>query len=399
MDAGSGVVVLTVLILFLVVEGGFQLIPGGQLNGLGPGALPILTGKIGDSIRFLQPVVDVRIRKAGGNGFTSVEGLGISTGIRFRLVPGIGQGGAAVHVRSLGGQDVIHRVMGAAAYSEIIIPRFHDIGAITLRIKRRQPLHGYLDCHGFRSAGCQFSGLFKTHQLYGGFFNQVLFIVFCVGGLAVYLYHFFASYSASVGYLHLNSGGVCGVIEGNTLQFLSKRGIAQAISKGVQHILFPGPAAEGGVALIQYTVLVAGLIILVVLVNAFGIHHVGLRLGGHDFGGVGIAVVAVILHRGGGVRIHSHRFHRAAGRRGFARDHIRQAVSAAVASVAQVQDCADFRISLQRSHFGIKVTAEQNHDLARRRFRLGDQGKLLGSQSQAALRHVSALSGGTSDDH
>ena len=217
--------------------------------------------------------------------------------------------------------------------------------------------------------------------------------------MAVYLYHFFASYSASVGHLHLNSGGVCGVIEGNTLQFLSKRGIAQAISKGVQHILFPGPAAEGGVALIQYTVLVAGLIIFVVLVNAFGIHHIGLRLGGHDFGGVGIAVVAVILHRGGGVGIHSHRFHRAARRRGFACDHIRQAVSAAVASVAQVQDCADFRISLQRSHFGIKVTAEQNHDLARRRFRLGDQGKLLGSQSQAALWHVSALSGGTSDDH
>ena len=64
-----------------------------------------------------------------------------------------------------------------------------------------------------------------------------------------------------------------------------------------------------------------------------------------------------------------------------------------------MQDCADFRISLQRSYFGIKISAEQNHDLARRRFRLGDQGKLLGSQSQAALRHVSALSGGTSDDH
>lgn len=79
-------------------------------------------------------------------------------------------------------------------------------------------------------------------------------------------------------------------------------------------------------------------------------------------------------------------------------DHIRKAISTAIACIAQVEDRIDLRVRLQGSNLRIEVTAEQNDDPFRGSLCLIDQCQFVRGQDQSSLRHICAFTRRTANN-
>ncbi len=227
-----------------------------------------------------------------------------------------GQGGVAVFghaVRgglALGCENVVQRIVCIGAGGQVVVARVHDVGAFACGIVRFHRFLIDVNGDGFARSGLQRIGLGIADQFDGGFFDAVRLVIVGVWGLHVQLHDIFAGCLAGVGDFH-------GYVEA-AIGFLHRIigpceiGVGQAVSERICNLFGVIIIRAGLIA--EHHILVAGLIITVADIDAFGICHVGggetvcaiddgIRTeirggrGGFQVVGVGVGQVAGRVHR------------------------------------------------------------------------------------------------------
>ena len=102
---------------------------------------------------------------------------------------------------TLGGKNIVSRVVSVARYRKIVIALFRDICSLAVRVVRREILAGNFYRHGFARihAAFEHTCLCKTDKLDCRFFHAVRFVVVCIRFLRVYLHRLLARGVARVG--------------------------------------------------------------------------------------------------------------------------------------------------------------------------------------------------------
>ncbi len=176
--------------------------------------------------------------------------------------------------------------MGAVADGKIVVARIQDVSAFcAVRLDDGLVVAGHVpgiegQLHRLRGAGGQLAGLADGDELHGGFFH----IAGGIRGLEEEFHGVLAGDVTGVGDLDGSmSLAAHGQVHGQ--QLLRESGVGEAVAEGIGDFLavIPGFAVDGAfsglrVALVQERVLIAGLIVLVALVDALGLDQVGIAV-------------------------------------------------------------------------------------------------------------------------
>ena len=380
---------------------------GGDFHDGSPALGPVGTGEVLDSagdelvdVHILQSVLHVLrigLDVLGGH----VDDLG-AAGVKALALVDQDQG---LGVGFLGGEDVVDRLMGAVADGKVVVAGVQHPGALgpvgldgVLIVARG--IAGVED-HGdfLGGAGLQDTGLAEADQLQRGLLQPA-------GGvrsLHIELDHVLAGNVAGVGDLH-NGLALAADLEVNALELLLEGGVGQAVAEGVGNLggVVPG-AGDGarvgvGIALAEDRVLVTGLIVLVALVDALGLHQIGVAAVIEGDAAVaegvpGVEVNAEVHHRGGGDGADGVGVGQLAGRRDVAGEHVGQAQAAVHAQIADPEEGVHIRILLELFNFHGAGGVEQDDELAAVLLGHGDHIALVAGQGQRTLKAV-AVHGG-----
>ena len=352
-----------------------ELVGEGELHDLaGQRALPVGTAHPLDLLAHAVIEVGVGGGQAVDDG-RAVGGDGEGGGVQGGLLPGGGEGRVAVGVHAvgagvaLGGQDVIHRVVGVGGGGEVVGPRLQDIGTRAVGVVGRQvpPVHG--DLQGLGLTGLQNAGLAEAHQLDGRLLHAVLPVVVGVRTLGIDLHGLFARHAAGVGdgdgHAHKTAHGLrqpkIAVLKGS---------VAQPVAEGEGHVI--GIGIVPGISSTHDLILVPGLVVLVADVDALLVDHIGLGVvgnlplhialvhGGHKVGHGGGREIVIAVGIG-----------QAAGGVPPPRQDIRHGVDAGDAHIADPQaGVHPILVVFQEVHLEGVGGVEQHHDLLDRPRRL-----------------------------
>ena len=294
----------------------------GQLYGLGgQSAVPVRAVQPGHGLLNALVQVGVSAGQLVGNGGAILAG-GVGGGIEGVLGPGVGQVGVAIlgHLAAggcngvaLGGQDVVHSVVGIGGSGEVVVTGVEDVGAGAVGVVGSNValVDGHADSLG--SAGSQLSRFAEADEGDSGLFHTVLLVVVGVRALDVDLHSLLAGGLAGVGDLDIDGVGIVGSVILHIHIAVGKGGVAQAIAEGVSDHVAVGIIAS--VAAAGNEILIAGLVVFVAYVDALLIDHVAAALG-RNIAALDIAFVGgggEVPHSGGAVVIIAVGIHQTAG--------------------------------------------------------------------------------------
>ncbi len=272
--------------------------------------------------------------------------------------------------------------MSAVCHCEIIVaaiqhplPCIGIIGSDILQLKGQRHSGGF--------AWSELLRLAEVHQLYGRFLRPAL----RVRRLDIQLHSGFAGYIAGIGDRNGRGTHSGRTVDGQVIQRLLKRGIAESITKGIADLCVVIPGGIGvivrialhifrGVGIVEslliagHGIRVTGLIILVAHINAFVLHYVPVGLAQIRVGLGGAAVGGRIrpgiqTHIGigrGRCGMYRVSISQMAGRIGLAGQHIHHALKAIGSGQADPENGVNALIGLEivNAHSGIRID-QDNH--------------------------------------
>ena len=292
----------------------------------GPGAFPVVTGKISNSLAvsaFIE--VQVRIIKQVGNGLAGCGGNGIGGGVHLSQSPLSSQGciTGAAHTGSvctLGHQNVIDGVMSITANGEVVVTSVHNVGLGLHVIIGGQIFLINSDGEMLRRAGSDHL-LVEAADLNSSLLHLIVDVILGIGRLEVDLHGMLTVHIAHILHIHIDFNGGTLVLNGKVGVF--KLGVAQAISEGEGNIVIVLIIAC--VSTVQNIVFIPGLEIAVAHIDAFRIdQEIGVTLADAGVGiilcgssivvsSIGILVSAEVLHSGSRVVVLQEGIHDPAG--------------------------------------------------------------------------------------
>ena len=369
--------------LAAVVTGESQVISQGlgcvQHNRLGgEGGNPVGAAQPGNFARFAAALVGVCFIKQVGDGGAGFAG-GVGGAVQSGVGPLVGQGNVAIggHAAigvlngvALGSQDVVHSVVCIGGSGEVVVASVNNIGLGVVGIIGAQLALVNGDVDSLGSAGSQDIGLGKAAQLSRSLLDAVGLVVIGVGALEVQLNGFLAGVGGT------GVGDFQGDIEsisrlGHIEIAVLEGGVAVAIAEGEGNS--GGPVVVAGIAGAHNSVLVAGLVVTVIQVDAFLIHAVHtlhIRAIGQQvvICCVGVSLGIEVVHGGVGHVVIQVGINQAAGRGSLASQQLGNTVDAGLAHVADPHSgidavilAADFRV--QEIHLNGVGRVDQNDDL------------------------------------
>ena len=172
--------------------------------------------------------------------------------------------------------------MGTIADGKVVVTCIQNVGFCPRAVIAGKVLHVHGNFHGLRGTGFQRVGLAKAHQLHSGFFHAVLLVVVGIRRLCIDLHNVFACHIARVGNGSLDRNGLRILIHLYAVQRLAESRIRQAIAKTIADFGSIVPAAvageaagfRAGVALPQYSIFIAGLIVTITKVDVFSLDQI-----------------------------------------------------------------------------------------------------------------------------
>ena len=284
---------------------------------------------------------------------------------------------------------MVQRIVRAVADREVVGAGIHDVGAgravavVIALVIAGDVLQVDLDGHDFGSAGLEDLGLFKVHQLDGGFLDAAR----GVGRLAVDLDRGLAGHVADVGHLDVEGGvrvggaglGVGRDLKGGlALKLVGELGVAQAVAKAVGDLVVVVPLGvravradrAGGVAVAGHGVIVAGLVVAVANVDVLRLDDVRAGVEAQDAAGtgdgafgIGVVHLAHVLHGRRGHVVRGEDVEQTAGGADTAAQDIGHAQHAVAAGGADPQDGVNVGVVLQRADLDRSGAGDQHDDL------------------------------------
>ena len=198
----------------------------------------------------------------------------------------------------LGGEDVVHGVMGVLADGDVVGAVLDDVGARTMRVEAREQGGIDGDLERLALAGLEELGLVVGYEGDGSFLDAVLTVIFGVGSLGVDLHGVLARDVSGVGDGHLDDDGL-EVLPLDLKVGVGERGVGKAMAEGVHNL--GGVVEVTGVALAEHGILIARLVVAVAHVDALEVAHVVVARGLAVR--IEVLVVAVVLGGGAGERV------------------------------------------------------------------------------------------------
>ena len=276
----------------------------------------------------------------------------------------------------LGGQDVVQSLVRAVADREVVVAGIEDPGALgsvcldCVLIVGSNIFCIEIDRDGLACAGFQSSGLAEADKLDRSLLNTAR----DVRSLRIELNHALARDGTGVGDLH-DSLALAADVELDALKLLLEGGVGFAVAERVSDLRGIVPCALGseharrtvGVALAEDRILVAGLIVLVADIDAFGLDDVPVALVVARIDRAVSDIVeeeAEVLHRRSGRGIRRIGVGDVAGRVHRTGDDVSHAAEAVSARKARPYDGGDGRIILKVRDFHRDVRVQDDDDLA-----------------------------------
>ena len=231
-------------------------------------------------------------------------------------------------------KHVVERVVRVFAESEIVVAFAEYVRLCGSIVIRGQEILIYRNFQGFVPAvSFEHTRLIEGYELNCRLFYTICLFVVAVGRLRVQFDHRPAIDVARIGHRHRCGEGAVAVVC-NFVKRLRKRGIREAVTEGISHLVGIVPAAalrgiyacrRACVALAENAVFVAGFVILIAHIDALGIDKV-----------IVIAVLSrhIVLHCGCRKRTCGERVHEFARGVCRTREQIGNAVNAAPRSGA-----------------------------------------------------------------
>ena len=279
--------------------------PGGDLRGglavvRGERALPVGAGEVGHVAAGIGELVLDLLAGEGVGGIGGRVHVGVcgDIGVDQGLVAGgIGAGGP------LGGEHVVHGVVGVMGSGDVVGAGVQDVGARALRVIGLEL--GLVEGHGnlLALSGLEELGLCVAHELHGALLHAVGAVVVGVGALGIELHDVAPGHVAGVLDRHRGGAGLAGPARLETGPV--KGGVGEAVAERIADLARVVEVAR--VALAEDDVLVAGLVVAVPDVDALLVAHVVVL--GEVTGLVEVLVVAKVLRgralaRVGGIGVH-----------------------------------------------------------------------------------------------
>ena len=193
------------------------------------------------------------------------------------------------HGVSLGGQNVVDGFMGICRSGNIIVALVQNVGFCLVSVVAFQLLFLERCRDRFTCARLQQAGLRIANQFDRGLLYGVFFVVLSVGTLCIDLNNILARSTASVGYSDAYRASVSRPGRGEVFPFKSCQ--RQTITERILHSLLIVILAH--VAVFHDSIFIAGLIIFITDIDAFGIVQIG--VGGDIAVLIKVIVRAIVL--------------------------------------------------------------------------------------------------------
>ena len=283
--------------------------------------------------------------------------------------------------------------MGAVADGKVVIACVQNVGLGGSAVIAGKVLHVRGNFHGLRSSRFQRVGLAKAHQLHSGFFHAVLLVVVGVGGLRIDLHNVLACHITRVGDGDRGRYGLRIFIHVYAVQRLAESRIGQAIAKTIADFGSIVPAAvageaagfRAGVALTQYSIFIAGLIVTIAKINVFSLNQIVTAEVVQTFAlRIGKGEISTVLGSGRRSGIHCVSIRQMTRWRYRTIQHIHQAISAVGAQLADPEDRVNIRVLLQAVDFDSRRRVDNDDHLIKIGFSLINQSPLFGRDCQRA---------------
>ena len=355
--------------------------PGGVFQTVIVHHRPVGTGEIHRVVRIDDIIKLVGHFRAGNSVLVQQFPLGNGVLGCHRRVAVCGH--AVRRGLALCGKHVVHGLVRIVGSGHIPVARVNHIGLGVLCIVAGNILLGEGDGHALRLAGGKLSCLDVLRQRHSRLFHAAG----DVGRLDVEFHNILAGGEAGV--LHRDRRGAEVAVPVHLQVRPFKISVAQTIAEGIGD--GGGVIVIARVALLEHSILIAGFIVLVADIDAFRVVHIGIAGEGAIL--VHIAVVAEVLHGGGGqVVVHIGVHQTAGGVDGAGQNLSNRADAARRTGIPQHRVNAVFRLVRKVHLHGVGGADEHNH-LVEGFMHLGKQFLFVLVQFQVVFIRRAAVAG------